>query len=254
MMGKSHLLLGSAGFLAVGAPVLHALGTSLDPAQLAAGTVVCAGASMLPDLDHPQATVSHSLGPVTEHLSHLVAKLSGGHRHGTHSILFALLVTFGLRAAFAATSGPWLALGICFFFASLVVKVLTESRGVIAAIISAIIACTLVALAPGQDWIPWVVGLGCLLHDFGDVLTPESVPPFWPLSGRKISLHVIGHSGDRREWAIGIACTVAICLLGWSKIYAPIYQHERTATPAVVHQQSVVRTTRLRHHVHRAHH
>lgn len=224
-MGKSHLLLGGAGFLGIGAPALAWFGVALSPSQLAAGTIVCAGAAMLPDMDHPQATVSRSLGRVSQFLAKYLAKLFGGHRNGTHSILFAVAVAIGLKALLE-TPGSWAAIAICFFFSSLVVKVLTETSGIISAILSAVIALTLVSINPDIEWIYLAVALGCLLHDLGDVLTPEGVPPAWPLSKRRLSIPIIGHTGDKRETMIGALCALAIVGLGWTNVYEPIFKQQ----------------------------
>src|SRR4051812_37607390 len=95
MMGKTHALSGAlAGLAAV--PVLgqeRLLGeyaVSLSPEQIAAGAVVCAGAAILPDIDHHNGRIANTYGPITHHMCKWIGKLSGGHRHATHSILFAV--------------------------------------------------------------------------------------------------------------------------------------------------------------------
>ena len=216
-------MLGASGWLAAGVPALDAMGHSLSVPEIAAGTVVAAGAAMLPDLDHPQATVSHSLGKVTETISHFFAKAMGGHRNGSHSLLFAALVGAGLAWGLSNSNGPWLALGITFFFCSLVVRTLTEADGLICAALSAIIAATLITVAPNQDWLFFAVLIGCLLHDLGDILTPEGVPPLWPLSHARLSVPVIGHTGDWREKVIASACGLAACWLLAVNVYAPLW-------------------------------
>jgi len=120
MLGKSHLLVGAAGYLTIGQTALVAIGHGhLGPGEIAAGTVVCAGAAMLPDIDHPGATVSRSLGPVTWTISRFVSRVAGGHRKGTHSIPFAVGLTILLAWALHAAPGPLLPLLLCFFLVSL---------------------------------------------------------------------------------------------------------------------------------------
>ena len=46
---------------------------ALTPAEFVAGAIVCAGAAMLPDLDHPSATIAQTFGPITWGLSKAVA-------------------------------------------------------------------------------------------------------------------------------------------------------------------------------------
>lgn len=227
MLGKGHLLLGAAGWLAVGAPAAELLGYELDAAELAAGAVVGSGAAMLPDLDHPQATVSRSLGPLTAVPAAVLGNLTGGHRQGTHSLLFAALAALACALALALTSGPWVALGICFFFASLVVCTLTEADGAVCAVLSALVAATLITVAPQQEWIWLAVGGGCLLHMLGDVLTPGGVPPLWPLSSARLSLPVIGETGDWREKLVACACGLAACWLLATAVFAPLWADRR---------------------------
>lgn len=217
-------MVGAAGWLAVGAPALDAMGNKLGVAELAAGTVVTAGAAMLPDLDHPQATVSRSLGSVTQTMSKGFAKLLGGHRNGSHSLLFAGAVGALLAAGLGGSSGPWIALGICFFFSSLVVRTLTEADGLICAAISGIVGAALVTIAPTMDWLFFSVIIGCLLHDLGDVVTPEGVPPLWPLSKARLSIPIIGHTGDLREKLIAGFCGLAAVWLLATMVFVPTWK------------------------------
>jgi membrane-bound metal-dependent hydrolase YbcI (DUF457 family) len=204
MLGKSHLIVGSAGFLTLSQPILHLAGQpKLSVPELIAGTVVCAGAAMLPDIDHPNSTVTHSLGPVTGVLSNVVNKLAGGHRMGTHSIPFAigmgLLATFGLHY----WHSPLLALILCFFFISLAVGVLTEASAVVCTVISAGVAGVIVMAVPmqkiGASWLAVAIVLGCVLHMLADLVTTEGIPLFWPISKKKISMPICGHTGGTGE-------------------------------------------------------
>lgn len=95
MMGRSHALSGCAVGLAGG--WLY----GLPPVQSIFVGLVCGGAATLPDIDHPDSTVSATFGIVTQAFSLLVRKLAGGHRNGTHSAFGACL--FAL-AAFAANA------------------------------------------------------------------------------------------------------------------------------------------------------
>lgn len=109
MMGKSHALSGSVGWLA-GCAALHAAGHPPRPLPVVAGAIVSAGFALLPDIDHPGSTVARTLGPLTRTVSRVVSGLSagfgratcdhcdrrpgqGGHRLVTHTIPFAVAVT-----------------------------------------------------------------------------------------------------------------------------------------------------------------
>ena len=52
MLGRDHALSGAVVFAAL-APSLH-----VTAAHLAAGVVLAAGAGVLPDIDHPDSTIS----------------------------------------------------------------------------------------------------------------------------------------------------------------------------------------------------
>ena len=240
-MGRSHLLVGAAGMVAVGAPVAAQLGLTLSGPELAAAAVVGAGASMLPDVDHPNATVAHSLGPVTHVISKVFAKVFGGHRNGTHSLMFAGAAALATHLLLAGTGGPWAALGLTFFFCSLLVRTLTDADGLVCAAVSAILACTLVAVAPGDGWLVWAVGMGCLWHMLGDIVTPEGTPPLWPVSKVRLAVPLVGHTGDWREKGIATAAGAATCWMLWVGVFAPAYVRPAAAVAAPAHRPVVTR-------------
>lgn len=225
MLGRSHLLVGAAGFITTSGPLLELAGQpALSVNELVAGTVVCAGAAMLPDLDHPNATVARSLGPVTGVLSKVIATLAGGHRMGTHSLPFAvlmgLLVTFGL----AQWQSPILALALCFFFTSLVARVLTEADGAVCAAISAGVAGVMVMATPvtaDLSWLALAITLGCLLHMLADLVTTEGIPLLWPLSRKKISVPLVGNTGGLREKLTASLAGLATCYVFATAVVLP---------------------------------
>lgn len=92
MMGRTHAASGAAAFLAL-TPVLSWAGVDATTPTITVGMVAAAGAAMLPDLDHPQATISRALGPITRILSAATEAVSGGHRQATHSVLGVLVFT-----------------------------------------------------------------------------------------------------------------------------------------------------------------
>src|SRR5690606_1991902 len=122
MMGSSHAATG----LAVGGVVLAGLswaGAPIGFADVVFGGMVCAGAALLPDLDHPTSTATLSQGPVSAAASRGVRALSsrvwratrtpwerggrdgvGVHRHLSHTVPAA-----AVGGAVVAVAGLWLA-------------------------------------------------------------------------------------------------------------------------------------------------
>lgn len=102
MMGGDHAACGAAAWIALTSSAtveipLAQVGTwtlplgfgilDVGPIGVVTGAFMCAGAALLPDADHPNATIAHSLPPVSTVIVNGVGKVSGGHRHGTHSVL-----------------------------------------------------------------------------------------------------------------------------------------------------------------------
>ena len=111
MMGYSHTVSGAAGWL-----VLSELGVIQIPntPTLIVTTLACAGAGVLPDIDHHNGSIARSIPPVSGWIARIVGLISGGHRKGTHSILG--IIAFWAIAYFGSTltyqSIPWLSLAL----------------------------------------------------------------------------------------------------------------------------------------------
>src|SRR6266536_2119161 len=220
MMARSHVLAGAAGWLAAAPQVAQATGHPLGPGTLAASTVVCAGAALLPDLDHEHGTLAHALGPVSKVATELVADLSGGHRHATHSLVFG--AGTGLLAAVALTS-RWLLMPVLGgFLAAAAVRALELPRvGWPKAYLLAGLATAAAARwLPGPwAWLPAAVTVGCWLHLAGDLLTPRGCPLLWPLPWRlEVPLLDIDTASWRETRLLAPALAVAVLVLGWIRL------------------------------------
>lgn len=235
MQGYSHALTGAAAWLTLTSGSAAALGWYEQPGQVAlTGAVACAGAALLPDLDHPQGTIAWSLPPVkagdltlipspTQALCSGVETISGGHRHGTHSLLGIAAFT---AVAWAASlvqitvDGRAVAIGSGLFIVLLVafaVKALRISRNLsrgtggrrslVGGLLGSWLGPWLLALGTAGvatwvlgerwAWLPVAVGVGALLHNLGDSLTVEGVPWLWPWNPKppKALLKVPGVGG-----------------------------------------------------------
>lgn len=115
MMARGHALSGAALGL-VGCQVAQLSGATVTPVTAFTASAICAGAALLPDLDHPEASIARTFGPISYRLSRITnatsaaiyastrtardEKRDGGHRGITHTILFALFAG-GLSGALA---------------------------------------------------------------------------------------------------------------------------------------------------------
>ncbi len=176
MLGHSHALSG----LAVGAAVLPWAPVEGTVSQVAWMSAV-GGFAMLPDLDQRGSTISRMWGPVTDVPSGLVGKLSGGHRWGTHDAVLGPLVLGSL--ALAASAAWWssllvlaLAIGLALRALHVVVPGRAENTVIGNLVLSWAGAWFVLDHMPQPMWLPWAVGLGCLVHIAGDAITRQGVP------------------------------------------------------------------------------
>ncbi len=191
MMGGHHAAMGAAGWVALTSGAAYALHIyPCSPLGVAAGALVCAGAALLPDADHHNATIANSLPPISEVICRGIGKISGGHRHGTHSLLGVL--TFGVLAWLiglvhltvpglgSVAIGAGVAGLVLVAFAAQALK-LTRGGWLGSWTLGLIVASFVTAAAPTEwYWLPSAVGLGCSIHLIGDALTTGGVPFLWP--------------------------------------------------------------------------
>lgn len=215
-MGRTHALSGAVAYLAL-VPMLHATAV-----QAAVGAVCTAGAALLPDLDHPRATATHTVGPVTQVLGWVIRRLAGGHRRGTHSVLGVAAFT-GL-AAFAALTGVTSAVAL-WLLAAFAVRALrgraSAAERLATAAATAVGAWWLVARHGLDLWfLPVAVAVGATAHVIGDLMTEQGARVLWPFTSRSFRIASIdtGHAVER--WLIVPALWAALAVL--------LY---RTATP-----------------------
>lgn len=264
MKGHTHALSGAAAWLAVTSPsVIATGGYDQSTSVCLAGSVLCAGAALLPDVDHHNGTIAHSLPPLSGVVCKNVEHLSGGHRHATHSWLGVAIfsvMTWASTLGVATIGGRTVAIGagivaaIMIAFAAKSLK-LTDGLGLkgnagsflksnagswFIAIAGA--GCATWFLDYQWTWLVACVGIGAFIHCVGDTLTVEGVPWLWPWNPKPpavirplvkwiwhsngyFAFPILGHTESSREEFFGV-------LLGGYVVYQIVYFASiATATP-----------------------
>lgn len=239
MLGRSHAILGSTVILGIDGYVNHAiLHNSISPSELAAALAIGAGFSLLPDIDEPGATLSRKLGAISKGLSTVVNVASGGHRHGTHSLLFVLLtyVGFAYLDRFALT-GP---IAIYASLATVLVMVvpfrIVRQGSFIAMTVPIVAALLLWHVETGSffanpahvqsfhhlTWLPVAAASGVAAHLLGDIITTQGVPLLWPLQKRTFAIPLIGKVHSIREHILDGVLFLALGYFMWIFILYPM--------------------------------
>lgn len=250
MMGGHHAACGAAAWVAATSTAPFALG--LHPVShigVITGTIVCAGAALLPDADHHDGTIANSLPPLSQALTGVVETISGGHRHATHSVLGVAVFT-----ALAWAAGLWtfeteafgtVAVGagiVAILLAAFALKALKLTRGgTLGPWIASVCLAVFIALfAPEEwNWLPVAVGLGAAVHIAGDMLTTGGAPLLWPIRFRaprwvkrtavlndvwrpagNLAVPILGNAGSVREWLFLVPISLyAVVGVAWSLLH-----------------------------------
>lgn len=221
MMGRSHLVSGVLAWEVV------ALETHQTPAQMITGLVLVPCAALLPDIDHRGATVSRTYGPVTAGASWVIAKLSGGHRNGTHSAFGVLMLGALLQACALHRTALWSQVLLC------AVLIPTLAAGVrvfrirgwvddMAAV--PLVIGTVFLSGINLQAVPIAMMTGCAVHIVGDCLTNSGCPILWPLTKDRFSLRLF-KTGKWFEtwvvfWGMTGATVVLAGVLAWNTVTA----------------------------------
>jgi membrane-bound metal-dependent hydrolase YbcI (DUF457 family) len=250
-MGRTHFLNGALVGAVTAFEALPMIGVPAGPMMATACALVVGGAALLPDLDHPNSVAAHSLGPITRGfgprslvgrllaplawlirlltgrreqsyrgvpgLAHLVAWISGGHRHATHSLI-GTGATFVIVSVFIQWGGSWALGAVIVLMAGLGLRGLSNSiphdrrSHLISTALFALFALLVsyLSLFPYPLIVAPLVALGALVHLVGDALGDIGVPWLWPLH-RRFGLHLIGVCESWREqWLL--ACPSLVLL------------------------------------------
>lgn len=199
MMGRTHALTG----IAAGIGATYVVTLSVPVAVV--GTVLCAGAALVPDIDHSESTVTKTFGPITRGLSYLVRKLSGGHRIGTHSVLGVCaiwaLCQYGVMYRHEVPAQVALCTVMILSLAGAIRLLripgwLDDLAPV--PIVIGIVCFTEIPL----EIVPPAIALGCAIHIAGDVVTMTGCPLWWPMSQKRVKLALFVTNGKVERYFV----------------------------------------------------
>lgn len=208
MMGRQHALSG----------VLAATGTAYAiKADVPTFVLLCTtlpGTALLPDIDHPDSTVSNVYGPITRTFARVLK-----HRRQTHSLFGVLVLSTAVYAAAKYAYEPlfspewWVSRTVLFAVLTLIFastlrlfKIEGWLDDFVPIPFSAMITFgepVLIDLGihpfPMRD-LPYVVALGMLVHILGDWITKQPIPIFWPVSSKGSALKAFKAGGPFEHW------------------------------------------------------
>lgn len=256
MMGRTHAATGLLAGLAL-APAVG-LATTHQVVVFAATT---AGFALLPDLDHPTASATRLFGWPTRAVSWLLRRVSAGvyaltkgprdekvtgtHRHLSHTLLFAVALGAATSAGCAA-GGPAAVLGVLILGLLLAVAALGDWLLVVYGGAVAWWGVT----APGNPaaelagisgWLGIAVGVGCFVHCLGDALTESGCPFLFPLSLAGERWYELRppkplrlHTGKKMETRVVFPVVVLACGLAVPGVWDQVVEivHGAAATAA----------------------
>jgi membrane-bound metal-dependent hydrolase YbcI (DUF457 family) len=241
VLGVSHALSGAALGLAVAGFVPQLLGEHPHAGTVLTFTAVCAGAALLPDLDHPSSMATRRFSAASWVASHGVRPLSrlvydltrgrrdtgrGSHRGLTHTVIGAVLLGMAVNLASAQFGTPVL-IGTLFVCLALAIKGLDAIvPGPPSLVIAAGLTYAIEHVVPGgtagtAGWLGTAVTLGMVVHSVGDAITESGAPLLWPLQIRRRRWYPVGSprplrfrtGGAVEAWLVAPVLTVAVFLL-----------------------------------------
>jgi hypothetical protein len=241
VLGVSHATSGAALGLAVAGYLPQLVGVTPSAGSIVTFAAVCAGAALLPDLDHPSSAATRRFSAASWVACHAVRPLSrivydltrgprdtgrGTHRGLTHTGLGALALGLGVNAASAAWGAPVL-VGTLFVCLALAIKGLDAIvPGPPSLVIAAGLTFAVEQYVPGgtagtAGWLGTAITLGMLVHILGDAVTEAGAPLLWPLRIRRRSWYPVGSprplrfraGGAVEAWLVAPALTVTVFVL-----------------------------------------
>lgn len=216
MMGAHHAACGAAAWVVVASDWMHLPVDSLrehatwipawvpdtiplsmglidtGPLGILTGAILCAGAALVADADHHNATIAHSLPPISNIMCRAIGSAAGGHRHGTHSIigiafftLIAWLASFWvieLENGLSIHAGAGVLAVLLCSFAVKALKFVPDSAKRSPWAVGLALGAFIALASPEQHWwFPLAMLIGVAVHIAGDMLTTGGCNLAWPL-------------------------------------------------------------------------
>jgi membrane-bound metal-dependent hydrolase YbcI (DUF457 family) len=243
-LGHTHALSGAATGAAAGLFILHT--KTSGTADLA---LLSAGFAVVPDIDKCGATVSRSFGFLTESFAWLVGRISGGHRHGTHSLI-GIGVFTGLaflackyRLDWPGRVGLALILAIGFAAGLRALRIGGHFADALA-LAAAIYICW-------KGWnltlIPVAAGVGTATHIVGDMLTTEGCPLLWPFTLAHFKILPRPFSFRTGSWREHVVLVPLLFVaLAWLAYRVALTGHYITAADQILHARGAPGSCGLR--------
>jgi membrane-bound metal-dependent hydrolase YbcI (DUF457 family) len=194
-----------------------------EPAgQLAVLAGLTAAYALAPDLDSCGSTEARSYGFVTYVLAWVVRAVSGGHRHGTHSLAGVAAFTGAawLACAFRGTWPGRIALAV-FLAAGIAAAAdaLRPGPATFESVLGIGAAAAMMVTGYGLALVPLAAALGAATHLAGDAMTDCGIPLLWPVTLR--DFHALprplrfttGHAAER--WLVTPGLLLLLAVLGY---------------------------------------
>jgi membrane-bound metal-dependent hydrolase YbcI (DUF457 family) len=241
VLGVSHATSGAVVGLAVAGYAPRLVGVEPTAGSIITFAAVCAGAALLPDLDHPNSMATRHFSVASWLASRLVRPLSallyeltrgrrdtgkGTHRGITHTVVGAGALGVGINLA-SATWGTPVLVATLFVCLALAIKGLDALvPGPPSLVIAAGLTYGVQEWVPGgtagtAGWLGTAVIIGMVVHSVGDAVTESGAPLLWPLPIRQRRWYPVGSprplrfrtGGTVEAWIVAPALTVATVVL-----------------------------------------
>jgi membrane-bound metal-dependent hydrolase YbcI (DUF457 family) len=150
-----------------------------------------AGFAVMPDMDTTSGCAARCMGPLSEALAWVIGKLSGGHRHLTHTaagaVLFPALAWAAclFRHDLAGRAGLMVLLSLAF---SAGLWALRVEHGVTADVLGIAGAAAVTFAGTGLVLVPLACALGWCAHILGDEMTESGCMLAYPVSQHRFHL------------------------------------------------------------------